>query len=163
MCDQIIRRNLPESDIPKYVYKRVQKTGDNKYISPVMGEPMSFGKWKKATIHEKPKDGNVSFVKSVKRIHRKVLTANSSPFTSFHNGKWGVFEHKEDARMAFLVSNFGFEENCIIRPNRPPFMMAFPTIVVECEIKGVVHKGMYNQDSTFLASHIKIVREVISL
>ena len=135
MCDQIIKRNLTKEEIPKYVYKRVQKTGDNKYISPVMGEPMSFGRWKKATIHEKPKDGSISFVHLVKRIHIKYYGANSSPFTSFHNGKWGVFEHKEDARMAHLVSNFG------VKSKNKNYPTKFPTVVVDCEIKGVVHKG----------------------
>ena len=155
MCDQIIRRNLTKEEIPKYVYKRVQKIGEDKYISPVMGEPMSFGRWKKATEHNRPEDRSCPFVDSVKRIHKKVLNANSSPFISVHNGKWGVFEYIRDARMAYLVSNFG------VKSKNKDYPTKFPTVVVECEIKGVVHKSMYNQDSTFLASHIKIVREVM--
>ncbi len=154
MCDFILKRNIPQSKIPKLVYKRVQKVGPNNYISPVMGEPIPFDRWVKAPDLKKKFNrksfGWQSLVKFIKRKYPKKGWANSSAYTSKHVGKWGVFKYKKDAIAADLTSNF---EN-------PKTFKIFPTVIVKCEIKGSVDEGSYNGFPTYLASHLKIVAEV---
>lgn len=151
MCDRIVKENLSEREIPKFVWKRVQKIDEGRYVSPVMGEPMRLGEWKKAPKRPKLYDsGFIDMVDLIKRSVRKKHYAGSSSWTAHHDGMWGVFKLKKDAQKADLISNFVDKKDDI-----------YPTVVVKCEIKGIVHSSQFHGgDDTFLASHIKIVGEV---
>ncbi len=154
MCDTLIEENIPASEIPKYVYKVVQKTGDGKYVSTVMGEPLKLGQWKKAPSRSVPKDrffhhGTTDMVEWLKRSVLKKYSACSSPFSEHHNGKWGVFKYKKEAENSYLNDNF------MDKDGEP-----YPQVIVKCKIKGVVHKSKYSGKDTFLASHIMIEKEV---
>ncbi len=154
MCDTLIEENIPASKIPEYVYKVVQKTGDGKYVSTVMGEPLKLGQWKKAPSRSLPLDrffchADFDMVDWLKRSVRKKYSAHSSAFSNQHNGKWGVFKYKKDAQRSNLTDNFMDEYN------KP-----YPQVIVKCKIKGVVHKSKYSNKDTFLASHIMIEKEV---
>lgn len=157
MCDNLIRRNVPEADHPEYVYKRVQKVGDNKYISPVMGEPMPFGEWLKAPSRDievvAKKAGGQRYydlINLIKRKWKKKGYAGSSSFDSLHNGMWGSFAYQVDAKNADLISNFMDTKT----------HDDFPTVVVKCEVKGTVHETRYTRYDAYLTSHIKIVEEL---
>lgn len=151
MCDILIKRDLTKQEIPKFVYKRVQKIAEGKYVSPVMGEPMKLGEWKKApsrpTFEDEHGRGD-SMINFLKRSVAKKFWPGSSVFSSRHDGKWGVFQFYADAKQADLVSNFVTKEGKL-----------YPTVVVKCEIKGEVHQSAYSGLATYLASHIKIVGE----
>ena len=54
MCDAIVKENLTKEEIPQYVYKRVQKVGNGKYVTPVMGETLFKGSWKGAKEYPTP-------------------------------------------------------------------------------------------------------------
>jgi hypothetical protein len=159
MCDKIIKKNLEPSEIPQYVYKRVQKVGENQYISPVMGEPIPFNKWKKAPKLEEKFNiecDSSALIDQIQRKYTKRYWTCSSPFSKKHSGMWGVFANLGDAEEADLVSNFMMKESgfeCEL----------YPTLIVKCEIKGTVHKSKYEYRDTYMASHIKIVEEVKSL
>ena len=114
-----------------------------------MGEPLPFGKWKKAPSRN-ISDNYSSLIHLLKRAVAKCSYPRSSNFTHHHNGMWGVFQNESDARHCDLLSNF-------VDKTTKNF---YPTIVVKCEIKGKVHKSSYNWRSTYLASHIKIVEEL---
>lgn len=151
MCDTIVKKNLSEKEIPQFVWKRVQKIGEGRYVSPVMGEPMKVGEWKKAPKRPRlAKQGYTDMVDYIKRAVRKKYGAGSSAWTAHHDGMWGVFKLKKDAQKADLISNFVDKKDA-----------QYPTVVVRCEIKGIVHSSQFDGgDDTFLASHIKIVGEV---
>ena len=154
MCDTIVKKIVPKSEIPQYVYKRVQKVGENKYISPVMGESIPFNKWKKApNIESKLRDRSVALclIYRIKRKHKLFRSASSSKFEKHHNCRWGVFSSVDDAIDADLTSNFAVDKFG---------MEQYPTVVVKCELKGKVSSANFNYIDTYLVSHIKIIEEV---
>jgi hypothetical protein len=149
MCDTIIKRNLKGDDIPQYVYKVVQKVGPNKYISPVMGEPIPFNKWKKAP-ERKLKRSVVALVERINTKYKTRFCVGSSIYYQRHDGKWGSFKNEFDAFRSFLTINF-IDKNGLY----------FPKVIVKCEIKGIIHASVFSGNPTFLSSHIKIVEECI--
>lgn len=148
MCDTLIKQNIPVEDHPQYVYKRVQKIGKDEYVSPVMGEPMKRGKWKKAPTRRNQDLFYGDMIDYIRRRIRKDRWAHSSRYTDHHNGRWAAFKDLEDAKYVDLVSNFVDKSD-----------NAYPAIVVKCEIKGIVDQARYSSMNTYLASHIRIVCE----
>lgn len=160
MCDTLIDKNIPEDKFPEYVYKRVQKVGEGKYLSPVMGQPMTLGKWQKApsrnleTLLSKssyPAGKDVDLVRVLNRQWKKKIFASSSAFSHHHNGMWGSFKYRTNAKQADMTSNF-------VDPKKHD--LPYPTVVVKCQVKGIVHKGLYTGKPSFLSSHIMIVEEI---
>jgi len=153
MCDTLIQKDLPDKNKPKYVYKRVQKVGEGKYISPVMGELMKLDVWKKAPKRPKLEENRyVDLVDVLKRPYSKANYVSSSSYTSHHDGMWGSFKTKGDAVRADLINNFGKREGSTV--------VRFPTLVVKCEVKGTVHASQYHGYDTYLCEYLKIVEEV---
>ena len=150
MCDTLIKRNLNKKEIPQYVYKRVQKVGNGKYITPVMGETLYKGSWKGGKSYNNP-GWNIfatKLVNSLKTKFTKSAYANSSKWTEHHVGRWTSFKYLKDAVEADLVSNFISD------------MGRFPTFVVKCEIRGEVSSALFSAADTYLSTQIRVVEEV---
>lgn len=152
MCDTIIKENLSKEEIPQYVYKRVQKVGNGKYITPVMGEPLYKGSWKGAKSYTPPSEMD-SYTDLVRLLKDSLKFKfgwyhSSSHWDGNHAGMWGTFKDFRDAKNASLVSNF------------TDGVARFPTIVVKCEIRGKVKSSKYQHYPTYLSSQIRVVEEV---
>ena len=154
MCDTIVKENLPKEEIPQYVYKRVQKVGNGKYITPVMGETLYKGSWKGAKAYPAPSDDDSykSLVKLLQGILKfeTIYFASSSKWDGNHVNMWGSFKNLKDASWASLNSNFKDGPNGKI----------FPTIIVKCEIRGIVNSSTYTRFPTYLSSQIRVVEEL---
>lgn len=157
MCDTIIKEKLPKEEIPQYVYKRVQKVGKGKYVTPVMGEPLYKGSWKGAKSYKKPEIEGLwtgGLIYSLNTKFQKAAWVNSSEWVKHHVSKWASFRSFRDACSADLVSNFSQSGYCSDR---------YPTLVVKCEIRGDVDKGNYKGMDTYLSSQIRVVEEIKDL
>lgn len=154
MCDILIKTNIPKNEQPEFVYKRVQKIGEGKYISAVMGEPMKMGVWKTAPKRKNIRGNTGSLFKVLFKLRnpknvRLNYMPKSSAFEEHHNGKWAVFKHWQDAHYSSMVSNFRSATN-----------ERLPTVIVKCQMGGTVHASRWDYKDTFLCSAIKIVEEI---
>ena len=156
MCDTLIKRDIPVSEIPEFTYKLMQKTSDGKYVSCVMGEPIPFGVWHQAPRRKASKyDTGKPLISLLKRT-LDTRYPKSSRWSNHHNGRWASFEVKERAMYCGLVSNF------IDASKRTSWMEdnLLPTVVVKCQIGGRVDSSKWSGHSTYLSSSIKIVEEI---
>jgi hypothetical protein len=127
----------------------VQKVGNGKYVTPVMGEPLQKGTWKKAKKHDQPAYCGDSLVSHLITKFKKFGWTNSSSWDKDHVGRWGTFLSVRDAIDVDLINNFVDDGG-----------YRFPTFVVKCEIKGDVHMSRFDGLPTFLSTHIRVVEEV---
>lgn len=147
MCDILIREKLTKIETPKFVYKRVQKVSNGKYVTPVMGEPLYKGSWKGAKSYDRVNDN--ALIISLKTKFTKRYWACSSLWAEHHVSRWATFKTLRDARNADLASNFVSVGGDV-----------FPTIIVKCETRGDISEGSYEGCKTYLASQIRVVEEI---
>jgi hypothetical protein len=147
MCDIVIKSNIPKSNIPKYVYKVLQKVGNGKYVTPVMGEPLYKGTWKKAKSYPDPH--LINLIDALKTKYPTRRFAGSSQWSSNHTGRWGSFKFKKDALSSNLINNFVSETG-----------VRYPKVIGKCEIKGDVSESKYAHHPTYLSTHLRVVEEV---
>jgi hypothetical protein len=161
MCDTIIKKNLTLAEKPTYVYKRVQKVGDGKYVSAVMGEPLKLNTWKKAPKRDKIRDtlgdSSTCLIRKLKRAHRTKTFSSSSEYLEHHDGMFAAFKVESAAFNADLISNF-------VKPKlktkvQPKLPSLYPTIIVKCEVKGTVHASSFLGKETYLSEYLKVVEE----
>ena len=149
MCDKIISENIPQSEIPKYVYKVVQKVGNGKYVTPVMGETLYKGTWKKAPKIKVDENQNMrDLIILITTKYAKKYWVCSSLWDRNHLGRWGSFKSIGSAKGASLTNNF-MDSNG----------ETYPALVVKCEIRGKVHESSYKWHPTYLSEQIRVVEE----